>query len=201
MPFAPPIAARAAFEAKVQMPRETSAILPASESLTIVPRLPFGSVAEPQRCVSTGLPSVPSDASRRRRAAGRCSTKRSGAWRRRRPGSARRRVTAARRSTVSAGAKTCEFDVAATEIASGAVPGEPARAEAEVLAVVAGGDHRDDAGERGVVHRFVHRVVRRVGLRPAAREVDDVHPVRDGRLEGAARSPACSPGDRAASAP
>ena len=58
------------------------------------------------------------------------------------------------------------------------------RAEPEVVAVVAGGDHGHDARERGVVHGLVHGVVRRIGLGPAAGEVDDVHPVRDGRLEG-----------------
>ena len=66
----------------------------------------------------------------------------------------------------------------------GSRPGRACGAEAEVLAVVAGGDHRDDACERGVVDRLVHRVVRRVGLRPAAGEVDHVHAVGDRRLEG-----------------
>ena len=125
MPFAPPIAARAAFEAKVQMPRETSATLPASESLTIVPRLPFGSVAEPHRCVSTGLPSLPSTLetstsgwSALDQAVG--SLAPPAPWIGTAPSDGGPPVT------VSAGAKTCEFDVAATEIASGAVPGEPA---------------------------------------------------------------------------
>ena len=38
------------------------------------------------------------------------------------------------------------FETAATEIASGAVPGEPAEPIAEVVAVVPRGDHRHDAG-------------------------------------------------------
>ena len=62
--------------------------------------------------------------------------------------------------------------------------GRAGGAEAEVLTVVACGDHRHHARERGVVDRLVHRVVRRVGLRPAAREVDDVHAVGDRRFEG-----------------
>ena len=49
------------------------------------------------------------------------------------------------RVTPSAGANTWPLETAATEIASGAVPGEPA-VEAEIVAVVAGCDHRDDAG-------------------------------------------------------
>ena len=85
--------------------------------------------------------------------------------------------------TASAGPKTCVFDSAATEIASGAVPGEPGRAEAEVVAVVAGRDDRDDAGGGDVADRLDERVVGRVGLGPAAGEVDHVHPVADGGLE------------------
>ena len=45
-------------------------------------------------------------------------------------------------------------------------PGEPTRAEAEVVAVVARGDDRDDAGGCDVVHGLDERVVRRVGLGP-----------------------------------
>ena len=59
-----------------------------------------------------------------------------------------------------------------------ACPASPS-SEAEVLAIVAGRDHRNDPRERGVVHGLVHRVVRRVGLGPAAREVDHVHAVGD----------------------
>ena len=142
-----------------------------------------GRSPDPQRCGSTGLPSVPTivDDVDDRLVEGRPRARQ--LRRRRRPGSGPRRATAGRRRRESAGANTCEFDVAATEIASGAVPGRAGRAEAEVLAVVAGGDHRHDAGERRVVDRLVHRVVRRVGLRAAAREVDDVHAVGDCRLE------------------
>ena len=58
------------------------------------------------------------------------------------------------------------------------------RAEPVVVAVVAGRDHRDDAGRGDVPDRLDERVARRVGLRAAAREVDHVHAVADGRLEG-----------------
>ena len=61
--------------------------------------------------------------------------------------------------------------------------GRADRAESEVVAVVAGGDHRHDAGRDDVVNRLDHRIVRRIRLRTAAREVDHVHPVGDGRLE------------------
>ena len=51
------------------------------------------------------------------------------------------------------------------------------RAGAEVVAVVAGGDHRDDACGGDVVDRLDQRVVRRIDLRAAAGEVDHVHAV------------------------
>ena len=62
----------------------------------------------------------------------------------------------------------------------------PGRADAAVPVIVprvAGRDHRHDAGCGDVANRLDHRVVRRVGLRAAAREVDDVHPVAHRRLE------------------
>ena len=46
--------------------------------------------------------------------------------------------------------KTWMLETAATEIASGALLGDADRAEAEVVAVVAGGDDRDDAGRDDV---------------------------------------------------
>ena len=89
-----------------------------------------------------------------------------------------------RPSTESVGAKTCVFETAATVIASGAEPGEPTVPDAELVAVVAGGDHRHDAGRGDVADHVDHRVVRRLGLGAAAREVDDVHAVAHGELEG-----------------
>ncbi len=61
--------------------------------------------------------------------------------------------------------------------------GRAGGAEAEVLAVVAGGDHREDACGGDVVDHGDQHVVQRFRLRAAAGEVDDVHPVRDRRLE------------------
>ena len=63
IPIAPASAARSALETNAQVPRETSTILPVSEPLGSVPSPVFGSVVDPQRCASTGLPSVPIDAS------------------------------------------------------------------------------------------------------------------------------------------
>ena len=57
------------------------------------------------------------------------------------------------------------------------------RAEPVVVAVVPGRDDGDDACRDDVPHRLDERVAGRVGLRPAAREVDHVHAVLDGRLE------------------
>ena len=56
---------------------------------------------------------------------------------------------------------------AATVIASGALPGERDGAVAEVVEVVAGGDHRHDAGGRGAVDRRARRG--RATARPPAR--------------------------------
>src|SRR3954447_21623548 len=123
-PDAPAFCARCAFEMNVQVPRSASRIFPPAEPFGSVPRVPLGSVAEPQRCDSTGLPSVPTIE--------RTSTI---VWSSvdHAPGSfappALCSGTAPRLggpfTTESAGAKTWLFDVAATEIASGAVPGEP----------------------------------------------------------------------------
>ena len=125
MPIAPPSAARSAFETNVQMPRETRTILPLTESLGSVPRLVFGSLADPQRCDSTGLPSVPTIDE----TSTICWSSVAHA-----PGSLAPPAPwigiapsdGGPPTTESAGAKTWEFEVAATEIASGAVPGEPA---------------------------------------------------------------------------
>ena len=82
------------------------------------------------------------------------------------------------------GEKTCVFETAATVIALGDEPGEPmepvpnwsrslpAEITGTTPAAVTFLDHVD------------HRVVRRFGLGAAAREVDDVHAVTHGELEG-----------------
>ena len=168
-----------------QRPRSTSAIAPASE--------PAGSVPTGRRAFRAARRGGARRASRRcprsrrrRRASGRRCPTRSAAARCSRPGTGCHRGTSGAPAAVtsSAGAKTCVFDTAATEIASGAVPGEPAEPSAEVVAVVAGRDHGHDARGGEVVHRLDERVVRRVDLRAAAREVDDVHAVLHRRLEG-----------------
>ena len=96
----------------------------------------------------------------RRRSSGRASTRRPGSFAPPAPWIGTAPSDGGPPTTESAGANTCEFDVAATAIASGAHAGRARRAEAEVLAVVAGRDHRHDAGERDVVDRLEHRVVR-----------------------------------------
>ena len=137
--------------------------------------------------------------SRRRRRSGRASTRRAGSrappadWMGTAPSEGGPPVT------LSAGAKTFGFDVAATVIASGAVPGEPAvpspKSSRSLPAAITG----TTPGQHRVVHGDVHRVVRRIGLRAAAREVDDVHPVGDRRLERLDDLRACSPRRRAES--
>src|SRR5205814_6169091 len=102
---------------------ETSRIVPRADSGGSVPRL-FGSDAGPQRCRSTGLPSVPtivptstSAWSAPAHAAGSCWMSEKGMF-----------FSVAGASlavTLSDGEKTWLFETAATEIASGAVPGEP----------------------------------------------------------------------------
>ena len=127
MPIAPAAFTRAAFSANVQTPRDTSAIAPVSEpagsGVGPPSRLPGG----PQRLRGTGLPSTPRIV----------PTSTSGWSALTQPagvGSPALRANGIRVSaagapgavTLSAGANTCEFESAATEIASGAVPGEPA---------------------------------------------------------------------------
>ena len=57
------------------------------------------------------------------------------------------------------------------------------RPEAEEVAVVPGRDDRHDAGAYDVRDRLDEDVRARIGLRAAAREVDDVHPVAHRGLE------------------
>ena len=123
--MAPPTAARSAFETKAHRPRETSTILPVSESFGSVPSPVFGSFAGPQRCDSTGLPSVPTTVVTSTSVWSRIAQTPGNFW----PpapwiGSAP--SDGGPPTMLSTGAKTCEFETAATEIASGALPGEPA---------------------------------------------------------------------------
>ena len=63
------------------------------------------------------------------------------------------------------------------------VAGRRHRACAEVVVVVPGGDDGDDACRGSRVERARDDVAARLDLGLAAREVDDVHPVGDGRLD------------------
>jgi len=85
--------------------------------------------------------------------------------------------------TSSAGAKTCVFEVAATEIASGAVPGEPVEPSPKSSRSFPRGDHGDNTGSNGSVYCLYERIVRRIDLRSAARKVDYVHAVCNCGLE------------------
>ena len=161
--------------------------LPVSEPFGRLPRPLFGSAAGPQRWRSTGLPSVPMTVADVDERAGRV---RPGQRCVARSGSGSCRARAARRRRDSAGAKTCAFETAATEIASGAVPGEPAEPRPKSSRSLPAAITGTTPARGGVAHRFDHRVVRRVGLGAAAREVDDVHAVCDRRSK-ALRSRAC----------
>ena len=120
---APPIWAFAALVVKAQMPRETSRIVPLADAGGSVPRL-LGLEAWPQRCRSTGLPSVPTivPTSVSVRSA---LVQASGIGRMSSNGTFFNVGGASLVVTLSEGAKTWLFETAATEIASGAVPGEP----------------------------------------------------------------------------
>ncbi len=126
IPAPPAATTRRTFESKVQLPRETRATRPCSEPRgSVVKRGSFGSVpGGAQRCRSTGWLFVPvivptsmivlpgdcqSEATSRLYAKGTCF----------RPAGAAGSVTA------SSLPKTCTFEVAATEIAEGALLGEP----------------------------------------------------------------------------
>ena len=122
-PAAPPIWAFAALVVNAQMPRETSRIVPRTESGGSVPRV-LGSEAGPHRCRSTGLPSVPTivpTSTSLWSALVQASGTGKSSWK----GMFFNVAGASLVVTLSEGAKTWLFETAATEIASGAVPGEP----------------------------------------------------------------------------
>ena len=127
----------------------------------------FGSPDGPQRWRSTGLPSVPMIVptstsvwsvvahARRRRGSSDCERARAGG-----------RGRAGARDAVSAGAKTCEFETAATRIASGAVPGEPTlprpKSSRSLPAEITG----TTPAAATLSTRLDQRVVRGIGLGP-----------------------------------
>ena len=176
MPIAPAARTRAAFSAKVQFPRETSAIAPFSEpagSGDVPPsRFPGG----PQRSRGTGalfvpmiVPTSTSCWSAFAQAGGVAPVRTNGTWV---SGSAAPGAVTRERRTVDVGVgERGNRD----RVRRG--PGRARRAEAVVVAVVACRDHGDDAGGSDVPDRFDDRVARRIDLRAAAREVDHVHPV------------------------
>ena len=85
---------------------------------------------------------------------------------------------------VSAGPKTCVFDRRRDGDRVGRDAREPGRAQPELLAVVPGRDHGHDPGGGHVRDGLDEGVVGGVGHRAAAGEVDHVHPVPHGGLEG-----------------
>jgi hypothetical protein len=125
IPVAPALRTRSAFETKVQPPRDTSATVPLSEpDGSEVKRGSFGSKpGGEQTWRSTGCPFVPvtvptstsvwpaiqAGATRTLKAKGMCC----------------RLAGAPAPVTVSSVPKTCRFETAATEIADGALLGEP----------------------------------------------------------------------------
>jgi hypothetical protein len=125
-PIAPAAFAWAAFVTNGQRPRVASAMVPSRERFGSVPcgeaRLPAG----PQRCRSTGLPSVPVIVPTSTRTCAlvlhEAGVSPPGEGSKAMPW---RSAGAPAAVTSSEGAKTCVFVVAATVIAPGAVPGEP----------------------------------------------------------------------------
>ena len=77
----------------------------------------------------------------------------------------------------------CADVTAATVIADRGVGGRRHGAVAELVEVVAGRDHRHDAGGSRALDRLHDEIARRLDLRLAEREVDHVHAVGDGRLD------------------
>ena len=125
IPIAPASFARRAFEANVHSPRETSASVPASAPGRSGPGPPFGFAAPPQSRRPTGAPSPPTSEPTSTRAWS-AEPHSPGALPPAAPTKGIPRRLAGAPVTSSAGAKTRSFETAATAIASGAVPGEPA---------------------------------------------------------------------------
>ena len=181
---------------RARSPRRAGA--PAASPST-EPRSPGG----PQRCRSTGRPSRPDDRTgvdellvELPQASGASRTGRSEERNLLRPRPEIRLRDRQRRERTRA----CPLETAATEIASGRRSRRADGAEAELVAVVPGSDHGDDACRGDVPDGLDERVVRGVGLRAAAGEVDHVHPVGDRGLEGGDDLAACWPRGRSASA-
>jgi hypothetical protein len=108
----------------VHDPRETSAIAPESEPAGSGLSAPFGSTALPHSWRSTGWPLRPM-IEPTSMSSWFVVSQAAGVWPRDWIGPCRICFPLASKA-LSAGAKICAFDTAATEIASGAAPGEPA---------------------------------------------------------------------------
>ncbi len=125
-PVPPACWIRSTFESKVQPPRETSATRPPSEpggSVDFVPS--FGSKpAGAHSCRSTGCPSVPVIVPTSCSSWSNCCQP-GGTWRLYENGMCWAFAGAPAAVSVISGPKTCRFETAATEIASGALLGEP----------------------------------------------------------------------------
>ena len=147
-------------------------------------RPPFGS-RRPQSCAVHRLRRRARRSSRRRRASGRRSPRRRGASDRAPERDPRegRRARPRRDARAPARRRACSRR-AATVIASGAVPGEPAvpkpKSSRSFPAEITG----TTPAAATLRDRLDQRVVRGLGLRAAAGEVDHVHAVADRRLEG-----------------
>ena len=167
IPIAPAAARARRLETNVQTPRETSAIAPLSERAGSGLGPPFGFPGRAAQVArSTGDPFVPDDRAdvderlvRERPGGGRCGS--GGA----REGNAREHVRRARPRDGERRGEDVRVGDGGDRDRVGRRPWRPGRAEAEVVAVVAGGDDRDDAGGRDVRDRLDERVVGRVGLR------------------------------------
>ena len=183
--LAPAAFAWCAFSWSGQSPRSTSAIEPSSEPGGSVPTGRSSSPGGPQRWRSTSFPSVPVIAptstsvwSALPHAVGAGSL--FAPWN----GMPCRKPGAPAAVTSSGWREDVRVRHRGNRDRVGRRAGRAGGADAEVVAVVARRDHRHDTCCREVVHRLDERVVRRVDLRAAAGEVDDVHAVLHRRLEG-----------------
>ena len=156
MPAAPPIWAFAALVVNAQTPRETSRIVPRADSGGSVPRV-LGLEAGPQRCRSTGLPSVPTIV----------------------PTS----VSVWSALVHAAGIGRTSWNGMFFNVAGASLVVTLSGAETPVVTVVPGRDHRHDTRVGDIADGLDERVADRIDLRPAAGEVDHVHAVGHGRFE------------------
>ena len=184
IPVAPALRTRSIFETNVQPPRETSATVPLSEPAgSEVKRESFGSKpGGEQTWRSTGWPFVPVIVPTSTSV---CPAIQAGATRALNEyGTCCRLAGAPGPVTVSSVPKTCRFETAATEIAAGALLGEPTEPRPKSSRSFPAEITGTTPAAATLFERVDQRVARRVDLGPAAGEVDHVHAVVHGRLEG-----------------